>query len=74
MNPGDLELFSTQDLIDELMARNTFQGVLVHALEEAKTADWSGERVFVVRHNASLATEEAGRLLDVVSQHLANRD
>ena len=29
--PGELELFSTEELIDELMKRTTFQGVIVHA-------------------------------------------
>lgn len=74
MNLGDLELIATRELIDELMRRTTFQGVIVHALDEAKSADWEGERLFAVRHNATLGTEEAGRLLDVVGQHLASID
>jgi hypothetical protein len=74
MKLGDLELFATKDLINELLRRETFQGVIVHTLEEAKNHDWNGERLFVVRHNASLGTEEAGRLLDVVSQYIANRE
>jgi len=74
MKLGDLELFATQDLIDELLRRKTFQGVIVHTLEEAKNHDWRGERLFVVRHNASLDTDEAGRLLDVVSQYIASRE
>lgn len=74
MNAGELELFSTQELINELLSRTTFQGVVVHAIEEAKDRDWDGERMFAVRHNANLETEEAGRLLDVVSQYIASRD
>jgi hypothetical protein len=70
MKPGDLELFSTEELIDELMRRTTFQGVIVHARDGAKDRHWSGERVFRVRLNANLEPDEAGRLLDVVSQHI----
>jgi hypothetical protein len=55
--PGELELFSTEELINELMRRTTFQGVIVHARDGAKS-----------RQN--LAPEEASRLLDVVSQHI----
>ena len=73
MNPGDLELYGTEELIRELLRRTTFQGVIVHAVDGVKHADWEGERVFSVRHNANLDTEEAGRLLDVVSQYIAAR-
>jgi hypothetical protein len=69
-HPGDLELFSSEELIDELMRRTTFQGVIVHARDGAKSRHWSGERIFRVRINQNLAAEEASRLLDVVSQHI----
>jgi len=71
MNSPDLELFGTQELVEELLRRSTFQGVIIHARDGAKCRNWSGERVFSVHHNANLDTEEAGRLLDVVSQHIA---
>jgi hypothetical protein len=74
MTPGDLELFATQELINELLRRASFQGVIVHAQDGAKSRDWTGERIFSVRFNANLNTEEVGRLLDVVSQHLAGRE
>jgi hypothetical protein len=70
MAADELELYSTEELISELLRRATFQGVIVHARDEAKTAEWNGERVFTVRLNANLSTDEAGRLLDVVSRHL----
>ena len=72
MTPGELELYPTSELITELLRRTTFQGVILHSNEEARGSDWSGERVFRVLLNANLSTEEVGRLLDVVSQHLAN--
>ena len=70
MSQDDLELVTTAELIDELLRRTTFQGVVVHAKEAARTAQWSGERVFSVRHSVNLDTDEAGRLLDVVSQRI----
>jgi hypothetical protein len=74
MDPADFELFSTGELIEELLRRTTFQGVIVYAHDGAKSRHWQGERIFSVRHNANLDVEEAGRLLDVVSQYIASRD
>ena len=74
MNPGELELYSTQELIDELLRRTTFQGVIVHARDGARSRTWDGERVFSVRFNDNLEAEEACRLLDVVRQHMAGRE
>jgi hypothetical protein len=74
MNAGELELFTTQDLIDELLRRTTFQGVVIHAVEGAKSRHWNGERRFAVSHNANLRTEEAGRLLNVISEYIASRE
>ena len=74
MTDSELGLYGTQELIDELLRRSTFQGVIVHTAEEAKRPDWEGERTFRVRFNGNLDAEEAGRLLDVVSQHLINSD
>ena len=72
--PGELELFSTEELIDELMRRTTFQGVIVHARDGAKSRQWSGERIFRVRINQNLDAEEASRLLDVVSQRIGGAE
>ena len=74
MNACELDLLATRDLIDELLRRTTFQGVVVHAVDEAKNRRWAGERLFAVRHNANFDAEEAGRLLDVVSRYIASRE
>jgi len=70
MKPRDLEFFGTDELIEEILSRTTFQGVIVHSRDEAKSPQWTGERIFNVRHNANLQTEQAGRLLDVVCQYM----
>jgi hypothetical protein len=71
MNSAELEFYSTRELIDELLRRTSFQGVIVHAREGAKSPSWEGERIFSVRHSSNLETEQAGRLLDAVSQYIA---
>ena len=73
MNADELELFSTQELINELLRRTTFQGVIVHAVGGAKSRHWDGERRFAVCHNANLDIEETGRLLSVISQYITDR-
>lgn len=70
MTPDDLELFSTQDLINELVRRQTFLGIVVHSEEEARRQDWPHERRFRVHFNGNLGHDEAARLLSVVSEHL----
>lgn len=74
MNTGELELFATQELINELLRRTTFQGVIVHAVNGAKSRHWDGERLFAVYHNGNLGAEEAGRLLNVISEYIACRE
>ncbi len=74
MNTGELELFATQELINELLRRTTFEGVIVHAVDGAKSRHWEGERLFGVCHNANLGAEEAGRLLNVISEYIAGRE
>jgi hypothetical protein len=67
MDPTPLELCPTRELIEELVRRQTFLGVIVHAEEELK-GDWNGERVFQVRFGPTLDAGEAGRLLDAVAE------
>jgi hypothetical protein len=65
-----LELYTAEQLIGELMRRKTFLGVVVQAEEDCKTRKWQGDKVFKVHFNANLSPEQAGRLLDVISDHL----
>ena len=71
MMSEELSFFSTQELIDEIINRSTFQGIIIHTVDNAKSREWEGERVFRLRFNDNLGSEEAGRLLDVVSRHIA---
>lgn len=66
----DLELFTTQELIDELLRRRTFLGIVVHSLEELKDTDWRGERTCRVHFNGNLDSSQASRLLEVVAERM----
>jgi len=70
MNQDELALYTSQELIDELMKRKTFLGVIVHSEQEAKTDVWPEERIFRVRFNENLEAEQVGRLLAVVAEYL----
>jgi hypothetical protein len=69
MPPSPLELYTTKELIDELVRRQTFLGVIVHAEQELKHP-WTGERTFQVHFNSNLDAAQAGRLLDVISGYM----
>ena len=69
MQPTTLELCATRDLVEELMRRKTFLGVIVHAEQELK-GPWEGERMFKVRFNDNLNAAEACRLLERVAEHM----
>jgi hypothetical protein len=73
MHAFPLELYSTQELVEELMRRKTFLGVIVHSEAELKGA-WQGERTFKVHFNSNLDAAQAGRLLDVVAEHMGQCD
>lgn len=74
MRHSDLELYGTQELLDEVLRRTTFQGVVVHAEGGIKGREWAGERVFKVRFNGNLGRDEAHRLLSAVSEHMQLND
>jgi len=70
MEPSDLELHSTQELIAELMRRKTFLGLVIHAEDEQKGTDWPGERFFKVHLNENLDLAQAARLLGSVAGYM----
>src|SRR6476619_57036 len=70
MDTTGLEFFTTKELVDELMRRKTFLGVVVHSGDELKSRAWDGEKTFKVHFNANLDTLQASRLLDTVAEYL----
>jgi hypothetical protein len=70
MHADELELFTTEELIGELLRRKTFQGVVVHSEDDYRRPEWSGEKVFHVHFNGNLDADEVSRLLNVVADHI----
>jgi hypothetical protein len=69
MNPAPIELYTTKELVNELMNRRTFLGVVIHSEKELK-GEWPGEGTFQVHFNSNLDTGQASRLLDAVAQYM----
>jgi hypothetical protein len=70
MQPSDLAFCTTQELIEELMSRHTFCGVVVHSADDHRRETWDDERVFKVHFNGNLDCARASRLLDTVSEYM----
>ena len=70
---ADLAFFTTAELIDELMSRHTFLGVVVQSEQEHRTRQWQGEKQFKVHFNDNLSPSEAARLLGTVSEYMDQR-
>jgi hypothetical protein len=70
---SELELYTTTELIAELMRRKTFLGVVVHSAQEFKSNEWTGRQVFRVHFNSNLDAARAGRLLDAVAGQIDRR-
>ncbi len=66
MESNELELYTANELIAELLQRKTFLGVIVQSATELKTG-WNEEQMFRVHFNENLTKSEASRLLDVVA-------
>jgi hypothetical protein len=74
MDPNELAFYSSRDLIDELLRRESFLGVIVHSAEETRGRGWTGNKAFQVRFNSNLDMDAAGRLLNLVAEGLSPRD
>jgi hypothetical protein len=70
MEAGELALFSTEELVKELVNRTTFLGVVVHSEENWKGDAWGEDRTFKVQFNSNLDTAETSRLLSRVAEYL----
>jgi hypothetical protein len=67
---SELSFFTAHELIAELMRRETFLGVVVHADDEHRGQPWNGARYFSVHFNANLAQGEVSRLLETVAERM----
>jgi hypothetical protein len=72
MNPSELAFYSSRELVDELVRRQSFLGVIVHAIEETRGQGWTGNKNFQVRFNENLDTESVCRLLNIVAEGIGS--
>jgi hypothetical protein len=70
VEPSELSFVTNEELIAELMRRQTFLGVVVHCDTDWKGGEWGAERNFRVQFNGNLETEEASRLLNRVAHYI----
>lgn len=70
MKESELAFYTTQELIDELMRRKTFLGVVVRSESEFRNGQWGGERIFKVHFNENLDAPQVCRLLDTVADYM----
>lgn len=73
MHDDDLGLYTSEELVNELLRRQTFLGVLIQGEGDWK-GHWDNVRNFKVLFNGNLRTEEVRRLLGVVTDHLSTHN
>lgn len=71
MEPSELAFYTTQELITELMSRQTFCGVVVHSADDHRRDNWDEDRVFKVHFNKNLDSDRVSRLLDSVAEYMS---
>jgi hypothetical protein len=70
MQSSELAFFTAQELIEELMRRKTFMGVVVHSPQDWKDGRWGDGRTFKVHFNENLESSQASRLLTRVADYM----
>jgi hypothetical protein len=74
MKSSELAFASSRELVDELIRRQSFLGVIIHAVQETRGQEWSGNKDFQVRFNENLDAETVSRLLNIVADGIAPSD
>ena len=71
MQVTDLELYTTKELVGELMRRKTFLGVVVHSEEDHKDRRWMGEKVFPSHPAGEWNAQSAAELAAILCREAA---
>lgn len=74
MDSSELAFFTTQELINEILRRKTFLGVVVQSEEDFRNRDWGTERIFKVQFNSNLNSGQASRLLDACAEYMQGEE
>jgi hypothetical protein len=67
---NDLEFYSIEELINEIIKRKTFQGIIIHTEGDCKENKWRGIKDFKVHWNNNLQKHEASQILENMSHVL----
>ena len=70
MDSSDLAFYTTNELVEEILRRKTFLGVVIQSEEDYRAPHWGRERIFKVQYNSNLSGDQAARLLDVVAEYV----
>lgn len=71
MDAHELELYTSRELISELMRRPAFKGIVVHSEDDANRGrPTSPESIFKVHFNSNYDAQDVSRLLDIVAEHM----
>jgi hypothetical protein len=62
-----LEFYTSAELVNELMKRKTFMGIIIHSKEEFKERTWQGDKAFHVHVTANLDAGETSLILGAVA-------
>ena len=74
MDHSELAFYPTQDLVNEILRRKTFLGVVIQSEEEYRNQNWGAERMFKVQFNSNLTNEQASRLVDSVAEFMQGEE
>ena len=67
----DLEFYTNEELIEELVKRTNFLGTIIFSEKEYLNNDWGKEkRNFKVKFNTNLTNKQVGKLLEHIAQHI----
>lgn len=73
MSTEGLEFYETKELIDEIIGRWTFQGVVIHATRECTNPKWA-DREFSIRSNSNLTKDELIMVMEQMIEILRTSD
>lgn len=59
-----LELYTTKEMIEEIINRTTFQGIMILSENDCKDPKWCGKKTFGVHWNNNLTNKEVVDILE----------
>lgn len=71
---NELALATNEELIDELVLRGTFVGMVIRCQDDLRGAPWDGEeRYFTISSNDNMSDKQRFKVLMTIAEHLAGK-